>query len=171
MKAQEMTTDLTRAKTADEFLSEFRSDPENDRLFRESEISFDVCERMKAMRKASGLRQEDLAELVGCSQSFIAKLEHGAYNRCGIGSLLTYARAMGHGIDVDAMFQPLALPNTGRSAVSAFQHPTTLQSLLHAQLSSFAVKDAWGMSSGIEIEASKVGVRRPLRAEELDEAA
>ena len=107
MKAERQKTDLSEALTAERVLAEFCSDPENERLFCESEISLDLSELMRAMRKGANLRQEDLASRVGCSQSFIAKLERGGYNRVGIGGLRTYVRAMAHDIDVSRMFFPI----------------------------------------------------------------
>jgi transcriptional regulator with XRE-family HTH domain len=91
--------------SAEEVSAQFRRDPENERMYRESEIRIEFSERMKAMRKESGLSQVELAEKLGCSQSFIAKLERGGYDRSGLSTLRTFARAMGYDINVKRMFE------------------------------------------------------------------
>ncbi len=93
-----------RALSAEEFSALFRRNAENERLYRESEIRLDLAERMTEMRRAAGLSQQELADRVGRKQSFVGRLEKGAYDRCALSTLRTFARAMGYDISATNMF-------------------------------------------------------------------
>ena len=88
----------------DELIRDFRSDPEQDELFRQSEAELALADRMTEMRLDAGLTQAELAERLGKTQAYVAKMEAGGYDRCGIGTLQTFARALGHQLDATAMF-------------------------------------------------------------------
>jgi len=88
----------------DELIRDFRSDPEQDKLFRESEAELALAARMTEMRLDAGLTQAELAERLGKTQAYVAKMEAGGYDRCGIGTLQAFARALGHQLDATAMF-------------------------------------------------------------------
>jgi transcriptional regulator with XRE-family HTH domain len=105
MGARNQRRGTVRSLSAEEVSAQFRRNPENERLYRESEIRIEFSERMKAMRKESGFSQVELADKLGCSQSFIAKLERGGYDRSGLSTLRTFALAMGYDINVDRMFE------------------------------------------------------------------
>jgi len=107
MTKTEEIKELLNPITAEKAVAAFLEDPENERLFRESEIRLEIAEHMRHLRKSQGITQEKLAERVGCSQPFIAKLEKGAYERFGLSNLRTYARALGYDINVKEMFQQL----------------------------------------------------------------
>ncbi|MEO6836539.1 MAG: XRE family transcriptional regulator, partial [Candidatus Tumulicola sp.] len=93
-----------RALSAEEVSAIFRRDRDNERLYRESEVRLDLAERMVEMRRVAGLSQQELADRVGRKQPFIARLERGAYDRCGLSTLRTVARAMGHDLNAATMF-------------------------------------------------------------------
>ncbi len=93
-----------KALSAEEFSALFRRNADNERLYRESEIRLDLAERMTEMRRAAGLSQQQFADRVGRKQPFIARLERGAYDRCGLSTLRTFARAMGYELDASRMF-------------------------------------------------------------------
>lgn len=97
----------TKMKSTDVFahIDQYKQDPQSERLFAESEIGLTLAQRFIELRKRVGLTQEQLADRVGRSQPYIAKLESGAYDRCYIGTLRTFARALGHDVDVDGMFK------------------------------------------------------------------
>lgn len=119
-KNTEVTT--RKALSAEEFSALFRRNAENERLYRESEIRLDLAERMIEMRRAAGLSQQDLAQRVGRKQPFIARLERGAYDRCGISTLRTFARAMGHDLSAAAMFVEAGAAHfNGRSSCSGLE--------------------------------------------------
>ena len=65
-----------------------------------------LCDRMIAMREEAGLTQAQLAARLGFSQGYVAKLENGAYDRCGIGTLRTFSIALGYDIDLNSLFKP-----------------------------------------------------------------
>jgi len=50
--------------------------------------------RLMLLRKESGLRQEDLAEISGVSQSYIANIERGRVTNVGIEYVFALARAL-----------------------------------------------------------------------------
>jgi transcriptional regulator with XRE-family HTH domain len=104
----------------DELIRDFRSDPEQDKLFRESEAELALADRMTEMRLDAGLTQAELAERLGKTQAYVAKMEAGGYDRCGIGTLQTFARALGHQLDAAAMF-------VSSSAHSRFDHRVVLR--------------------------------------------
>ncbi len=111
-----------RALSAEEFSAQFRRDPENERLYRESEIRLDLAERMTRMRREAQLSQQQLADRVGRKQSFVARLERGAYDRCGLSTLRTFARAMGFDLDASQMFvEGTAANYTGKSSCGSLE--------------------------------------------------
>lgn len=146
MNRDESKTDLTKAPTANEFLAKYLAEPENERLFRESEAGFDVSQRMKEMRRFVKLTQVELGKRVGCTQSFIAKMESGAYDRCGIGTLRTFARAMGQDLNVAEMFTGMAAPLfNGRSSCSDLEQTFATQELFSEKIANIAIK-VWARS-------------------------
>ena len=50
--------------------------------------------RLMLLRKESGLRQEDLAEISGVSQAYIAKIERGRVTNVGIAYIEMLAKAL-----------------------------------------------------------------------------
>lgn len=95
---------LTDARSAEQSLSAYLADPANERKFLEAQVRLHLSLIMRSFREAAGLRQEDLARRIGCSQSYVAKLEGGAYGSIGLDLLSTYARALGRDVDVSALF-------------------------------------------------------------------
>ncbi len=87
-------------------IQQFRSDPEHARLFDEALAEVTLSERMADLRLIAKLTQKELADRLNVSQAYIAKLETGGYDRCGIGHLRTIALACGHELRIDAMFEP-----------------------------------------------------------------
>jgi len=160
----------SRGVRAADFIAEFRSDPDNDRLFRESEVRFGLSQRMKALRKQRGLSQEELACRVGCKQPFIAKLEAGAYDRVGLSSVRTYARAMGYDVSLDSLFHDIECAQyTGRSSSNALDETTEMQEVLSGRLSSLSIS-SWAKA---DITTSQIatGGGTPPMSTEIESAA
>lgn len=72
-----------------------------------NELELELCERMIELREDAGLTQSELAEKLGYTQGYVAKLENGAYDRAGIGTLRTFALALGYDLDIDNLFVPI----------------------------------------------------------------
>jgi transcriptional regulator with XRE-family HTH domain len=139
IETKKKQADSVGVRAAD-FIAEFRSDPENDRLFLESEIRFNLSERMKELRKSRGLSQVALAERVGCKQPFIAKLEKGAYDRVGLSTIRTYARAMGYDVSLDGLFLDISDARyTGKSSCEDLEEALQLQGMLSGRLATLTI--------------------------------
>lgn len=137
---KQQADEIKGAVRASDYLTKFRSDSDKDRLFRESEARFGLAHRMKDLRKSRGMSQEELARRVGCKQPFIAKLEAGAYDRIGLSSIRTYARAMGFDIALDALFQDIQQPSyTERSSCGALEEALELQNILSGRLATLSI--------------------------------
>src|SRR3990167_2006578 len=54
--------------------------------------------RLMLLRRESGLRQEDLADISGVSQSYIANIERGRVTNVGIEYVFALARALAVGV-------------------------------------------------------------------------
>jgi len=79
---------------------------------------------MVELRENAGLTQTALAETLGFTQGYIAKLENGAYDRCGIGTLRTFALALGYDIDLENLFKPVV-------AYSSQSYPASIIRLVY----------------------------------------
>lgn len=140
-----------RALSAEEMSALFRRDPENERLYRESEIKLDLAERMTEMRRAAGLSQQELADRVGRKQPFVARLELGAYDRCGLGTLRTFARAMGFDIDSSRMFvQATAAHYSGLSSCADLEDAFEMMGAQSDKLATISLA-AWEHAAPFEI--------------------
>jgi transcriptional regulator with XRE-family HTH domain len=95
-----------------------QASPENKQEIETHSLELDLCDRMVELRENAGLTQAALAENLGFTQGYIAKLENGAYDRCGIGTLRTFALALGCDIDLESLFKPIA-------AYSSQSHPAS----------------------------------------------
>jgi transcriptional regulator with XRE-family HTH domain len=111
---------MSKYKSASDYVAEFRKDPDNNRLFLEHEIAVALSDLFLKRREEAGLTQADLAQRVGRTQPYIAKLEAGAYDRCSIGTLRTFARALGFEINLAQFLVPIAAPEfTGKVTIDA----------------------------------------------------
>lgn len=97
-------------RSAQSVIEELTRDPRDAQLFAESQIAVAVTRTFTALRKAAGLSQKELAARTGRKQPYIARLEAGAYDRCSLPMLRTFARALGYDLDIAAMIRPL--PNS-----------------------------------------------------------
>lgn len=91
----------------DTILEYKESSPEVKQKIETHELELELCERMVELREDAGLTQAALAENLGFTQGYVAKLENGAYDRCGIGTLRTFALALGYDLDIDNLFVPI----------------------------------------------------------------
>lgn len=67
--------------------------------------AFEIKQQMIAMRKAAGITQEQMAEMLGTKKSNISRLESlNSENSPKLSTLEEYARALGHTVKV--AFEP-----------------------------------------------------------------
>ena len=104
-------------RTLDNLIEDFRKTDEGDRLFVEDEAEVELSEHMAELRRRAQLTQTALAQRLGKTQAHIAKLEAGGYDRCGIGTLKTIARALGVDLSIKTMFVP-QMPYYGGSILA-----------------------------------------------------
>lgn len=95
------------SKSVLETLREYSQDTAKAQSLKTHDLELDLCDRMVELREAANLTQKQLAEKLNFSQGYVAKLENGAYDRCGIGTLRTFALALGFDIDLAQLFQPV----------------------------------------------------------------
>jgi len=67
-----------------------------------------IEQELVALREKNGLSQRDLAERIGASQPYIAKLESGRVRNLGLKTLAKYAAATGTRLTV--RFEPTPRP-------------------------------------------------------------
>jgi len=92
---------VSRYCTAESNLNDFQRDPRNLQRFAESEIAFALTHALTQLRLARGISLEDMAARVGRTPTYIARLEEGAYARCTVPALRTFARALGYDLDTN----------------------------------------------------------------------
>ncbi len=63
-------------------------DPELVTLVEEERQRLNLADKVRSARQASGLSQQELAQMIGSTQSTIAGLESGDYERLSISTLL-----------------------------------------------------------------------------------
>lgn len=64
--------------------------------------AFEMKRRMIALRKAAGLTQEQMADLIGTKKSNISRLESlGSSNSPTLSTIEKYANALGYSVKVD----------------------------------------------------------------------
>ena len=71
-----------------------KDDKELAMLVEEERKRLSLAERIRDTRKKTGLSQKELATLIGTTQSAIARLESGEYERLSISTLLKVSLAL-----------------------------------------------------------------------------
>lgn len=95
------------SKSVLDTVREYTQDPQRRQDVETHDLELELCDRMIELREKAGLTQEALANIIGCTQGYIAKLENGAYDRCGIGTLRKFALALGNDINLEGLFKPV----------------------------------------------------------------
>lgn len=91
-----------------EWLDSVMADPETARAVEERMAEMRIEQELVALREKNGLSQRDLAERIGTSQPYIAKLESGRVKNLGLKTLAKYAAATGTRLTV--RFEPTPRP-------------------------------------------------------------
>ncbi|HEY0384044.1 MAG TPA: XRE family transcriptional regulator [Candidatus Elarobacter sp.] len=94
------------AKSVLETINEYAQDADARERLATADLELELCDRMVDLREKAGLTQAGLAAKLGFTQAYVAKLENGGFEKCGIGTLRTFARALGHEINIDNLFTP-----------------------------------------------------------------
>lgn len=91
-----------------EWMDSVMADPETARAVEERMAEMKIEQELVALREKKGLSQRDLAERIGASQPYIAKLESGRVKNLGLKTLVKYAAATGTRLTVH--FEPMPHP-------------------------------------------------------------
>lgn len=92
---------MAMAKTNfDRFLERELEDPNFRAQFEMANHAWEVALQLVALRKARGLTQQQVAELLDTSQQAIARLENPAYTGHSLGMLRKYVEALGATLDL-----------------------------------------------------------------------
>ena len=111
-------------------IRKFRADRANERLFLEAQAEIRLSEKMTKIRLEAGLTQRELADRLSVSQAYIAKMECGGYDKCGVGTLRRIAVALGYDIAFDAMF---VRQHRGYASMDQAERPIILHASDHAR--------------------------------------
>lgn len=130
-------------------IEQYTRSPKNRRALDTHTLELDLCDLMVRMRHDAGLTQEELAKRLGYSQAYVAKMENGAYDRAGIGTLRLFALALGFDVDLDHMFKP----GTNHSWSS---HPTNAINVVYCRHDTLSSNEPVG--SLVEISKSQIFV-------------
>lgn len=77
-----------------------KEDPELQEMVRESSINAQVSQIIYDARKQAGLTQQQLADLVGTTQSVIARLEDADYEGHSLSILVRIATALNQKVEI-----------------------------------------------------------------------
>ena len=84
----------------DRYLERKLEDPGFREEFTAADRAWDIALQLVALRRARGLTQEQVAELLGTRQQAIARLENPAYTGHSLSMVRRYVEALGAAIDV-----------------------------------------------------------------------
>jgi transcriptional regulator with XRE-family HTH domain len=84
----------------DRYLARKLQDPDFRRRFEEADKAWDIALQLTALRKARGLTQQQVADLLGTKQQAIARLEDPSYAGHSLSMVRKYVEALGAIIDV-----------------------------------------------------------------------
>lgn len=98
------------AKSVLETINEYTKDADAKERLETADLELELCDQMVELRERAGLTQHAFAARLNYSQAYIAKLENGGYDNCGIGTLRKFVRALGYDIKIDRLFVPNGSP-------------------------------------------------------------
>jgi ribosome-binding protein aMBF1 (putative translation factor) len=101
--------EVTDKTNFDIYLEEQLQDAKFRKRFEEAGEAWEVALQLVALRKARGLSQRELADMVGTSQQQISRLESAAYQGHSLAMLRRVAAALNATLRVEV------LPNEGRA--------------------------------------------------------
>lgn len=84
----------------DKYLERKLQDPVFREQFAAADRAWDIALQLAALRRARGLTQEEVADLLGTKQQAIARLENPAYAGHSLSMIRRYVEALGATIDL-----------------------------------------------------------------------
>jgi transcriptional regulator with XRE-family HTH domain len=91
---------MTEKTNFDRYLERKLDDPEFRARFEDASRAWDVALQLAALRKARGLTQRQVADMLGTRQQAIARLEDPLYVNQSLAMVRRYAEALGALVDV-----------------------------------------------------------------------
>ncbi len=76
-------------------------DPELAAMVEEERERLAIADRLRSAREKAGLTQEELGRRIGTTQSAIARMESGRYERLTLNTLLKVRSALGRGLGIE----------------------------------------------------------------------
>lgn len=101
----------------DQYLDRKLKDPEFRQKFQDADRAWDIALQLVALRKARGLTQQQVADLLGTKQQAIARLEDPAYAGHSLSMIRKYAEALG------ATVQVTITPEDGTTSFPSIAQP------------------------------------------------
>lgn len=84
----------------DRYLEHKLQDPEFRTRFEAADQAWDIALQLSALRRARGLTQQQVAELLGTKQQAIARLEDPTYTGHSLSIVRKYVEALGASLDL-----------------------------------------------------------------------
>jgi transcriptional regulator with XRE-family HTH domain len=136
-----------RATVTEKFLSKFRRKPYRS-AFVENEVRTGLAYQVRALREQRSLSQDQLATLMGTTQSAVSRLENSDYGRVSLSTLIQVANALDVGLM--ARFCSFAEMVYRTADVS----PKSLQVASFSENQFQVVEDGKGIRAGFAVPAT-----------------
>lgn len=111
---------MTEQTNFDRFLERELADPDFRARFERASRAWDVALQLAALRRARGLTQRQVAEMLGTHQQAIARLEDPSYSNQSLTMVRKYAAALNALVDV------VVVPNEQAAEYAAETKPKPL---------------------------------------------
>lgn len=98
------------SSNVDALVTDLRANPRQERLLAEGSTGVAVTLAFTRLRTDAGISRAELGRRIGRTQAYVKQLESGAYERCTLPALRSFARALGHDVDVQTMLSRIAAP-------------------------------------------------------------
>jgi transcriptional regulator with XRE-family HTH domain len=104
----------------DRYLERKLADPKFREQFEEANQAWDVALQLAALRRARGLTQHQVAEMLGTRQQAIARLEDPSYTKQSLAMVRKYAEAL------NALVEVIVVPNEQAAQYAVTRTPKPL---------------------------------------------
>lgn len=114
---------MTEQTNFDRYLERKLADPDFRARFERAGRAWDVALQLAALRRARGLTQRQVAEMLGTHQQAIARLEDPSYSNQSLTMVRKYAAALNALVDVVVVPNEQAVEYAGGSRPKPLLHP------------------------------------------------